>query len=292
MGLVYLDESNQHNNNKEKTMKKTLLTIMATIFFMNWHSIAFASSKVDVLQYSRAGGLDDRMVTYIADAMGDQFGEKIIVDNCAAAVQYLKKTKKPTITAMPFESMAKQADGSKNACAIDKKYFIQMYAASPWSVCHRTDNEAATIQALRNSDVRVGVWQNGFYGPRFVKFMEAINPNAKVIPYKKAKMYRAALVAGEIDFSISTVAKDGESCPIILNDRIVGDAEITASDLEPKAPYSVLGYSYFFAGANLKGFDVPAKVFSSDAWKNRRDQRYNVFMTDLSRNKQWKTLKK
>jgi len=272
-------------------MKKTLLSILATVLLTTSASISFAADKIDVLQYTRAGGLGDRMVTYIADALGDQFGEKIVVDNCAAAVQYLKKAKNPVITAMPFESMAKQNDGSKNACAINKKYFVEMYAASPWSVCHRSDNAAATIQALRNGDVRVGVWQNGFYGPRFVKFMEAINPNAKVIPYKKAKMYRAALVAGEIDFSISTVAKDGESCPVILNDTIVGDAQMTAAELEPNAPYNVLGYSYFFAGANLKGTDVPAIVFASDAWKNRRDNRYNVFMTDLSRNKQWKSLK-
>ena len=272
-------------------MKKTLLTIIATLFLALSPSISFAADKIDVIQYSRAGGLHDRMITYVADALGDQFGERIVVDNCAAAIQYLKKTRKPTVAAMAFESMAKQNDGSKNACAIDKKYFMEMYAASPWSVCHRSDNAAATIDALRKSDVRVGVWQNGFYGPRFIKFMEAINPNAKVIPYKKAKMYRAALVAGEITFSISTVAKDGESCPVVLNDTVVGDAEMTAADLEPKAPYSVLGYSYFFAGANIKGADVPAIVFSSDAWKNRRDQRYDVFMTDLSRNKQRKALK-
>jgi len=272
-------------------MKKTLLTILTTLFLVMSPSISFAADKIDVLQHTRAGGLGDRMVTYIADALGDQFGERIVVDNCAAAIQYMKKAKNPVITAMPFESMADQNDGSKNACAIDKKHFIEMYASSPWSVCHRSDNTAATIDALRTSKVRIGVWQNGFYGPRFIKFMEAINPNAKVIPYKKAKMYRAALVAGEIDFSISTVAKDGESCPVILNDKVIGDAEMTAAELEPKAPYNVLGYSYFFAGANIKGTDIPAIVFSSDAWKNRRDQRYDVFMTDLSRNKQWKAIK-
>jgi tripartite-type tricarboxylate transporter receptor subunit TctC len=272
-------------------MKKTLLTLVTTLFLAVSPSISFAADKIDVLQHSRAGGLGDRMVTYIADALGDQFGERIVVDNCAAAVQYLKKAKNPVITAMPFESMADQNDGSKNPCAIDKKHFIEMYAASPWSVCHRSDNTAATIDALRNQKVRVGVWQNGFYGPRFIKFMEAINPNAKVIPYKAAKMYRAALVAGEIDFSISTVAKDGESCPVILSDKVIDDAEITAMELEPKAPYSVLGYSYFFAGANLRNIDIAEIVFSSDTWKNRRDQRYDVFMTDLSRNKQWKTIK-
>tara|TARA_B100000780_G_C21124727_1_gene456011 strand:+ start:3016 stop:3837 length:822 start_codon:yes stop_codon:yes gene_type:complete len=271
-------------------MKKILLTIIGTLFLVTSASVSFAADKIDVLQHSRAGGLGDRMVTYIANALGDQFGEKIIVDNCAAAVQYLKKAKNPVITAMPFETMAKQNDGSKNACAIDKRMFIQMYAASPWSVCHRTDNAEATINALRNNKVRVGVWQNGFYGPRFIAFMKAINPNAKVIPYKKAKMYRAALVAGEIDFSISTVAKDGESCPVVLNDTLVGDAQITATELEPNAPYSVLGYSYFFAGKNIKRIDVPAIVFSSNAWNNRRDHRYDVFMTGDSKRKQWKAI--
>ena len=130
-------------------MKKTLLTIIATLFLAVSPSISFAADKIDVLQHTRAGGLGDRMVTYIADALGDQFGERIVVDNCAAAVQYLKKAKNPVITAMPFESMAKQNDGSKNACAISKKHFIEMYAASPWSVCHRSDNAAATIDALQ-----------------------------------------------------------------------------------------------------------------------------------------------
>jgi tripartite-type tricarboxylate transporter receptor subunit TctC len=273
-------------------MKKILLTILTTLFLVMSASVSFAADKIDVLQHSRAGGLGDRMVTYIADALGDKFGEKIVVDNCAAAIAYLKKAKNPVVTALPFESMAKQNDGSKNACAIPKKYFINMYAASPWSVCHRTDNASATIDALRNGEVRVGVWQNGFYGPRFIAFMKAINPNAKVIPYKKAKMYRAALVAGEIDFSISTVAKDGESCPVVLNDKIVGDAEMIAQDLEPKAPHSVLGYSYFFAGKNVKGIDIPAIVFASESWKNRRDHRYGQFMIDESRNKQWKVISK
>jgi len=65
---------------------------------------------------------------------------------------------------------------------------------------------------------------------------------------------------------------------------------MTAIELEPKAPYSVLGYSYFFAGANLKGINIAEIVFSSDAWENRRDQRYDQFMTDISRNNQWKSL--
>ena len=76
-------------------MKKTLLTIIATLFLAVSPSISFAADKIDVLQHTRAGGLGDRMVTYIADALGDQFGERIVVDNCAAAVQYLKKAKNP-----------------------------------------------------------------------------------------------------------------------------------------------------------------------------------------------------
>ena len=286
MDIVYLG----FNIKKRRKMKKKISIILATLFMILPVTSALSADKVDVIQYSRAGGLHDRMITYVADSLGDRFGERIVVDNCAAAIQYLKKTSRPTVAAMAFESMAKQNDGSKNACAIDKKHFVQMYAASPWSVCHRSDNPAATISALRNDDVKVGVWQNGFYGPRFVAFMKAINPKAKVIPYAKAKMYRAALVAGEIDFSISTVAKDGELCPVVLNDKLVGDAEVTAGDLEPKAPYSVLGYSYFFAGANLANIDIAKVVFTSDAWKNRRDQRYGPFMTNVSKNKQWKSL--
>ena len=69
-------------------MKKILLTIMTTLFLVTSASVSFAADKIDVLQHSRAGGLGDRMVTYIADALGDQFGEKIVVDNCAAAIAY------------------------------------------------------------------------------------------------------------------------------------------------------------------------------------------------------------
>ena len=38
----------------------------------------------------------------------------------------------------------------------------------------------------------------------------------KMIPYKKGSEYRAALAAGELDFTITTMGKDGEICPIVF----------------------------------------------------------------------------
>lgn len=257
-------------------MFKIITTV--AVMAIGFASSAIAGDKINTMQYTKSGGQADRMITYVEKALGDRFGERIVVDNCAAAKKILENSSTPVLTAWMSELQANQADGSAGACALDQSNFQGYLAAAPWSVCHRTDNTQATLDYLRTGNIRVGVWQSGFYGPQFEAFMNAINPNAKVIPYKKGSQYRAALAAGELDFSISTMAKDGETCPIVLAQEVTGDAVTTGEKFAPNAPYNVNAYSYFLAGtAGLKG-DFVGMTHASQAWADRRDNRYHPFL--------------
>lgn len=269
-------------------MFRTIFT--SAIAGLTMISTAYAGDKIDVIQYTKAGAQADRMITYVQESLGDNFGQRIVVDNCAAAKKIMSSTTNPTVVAWMTELNNPQADGTPNTCALDDDKFVGYLAASPWSICHRTDNAAATLDALRNDEIRVGVWRSSYYNAQFEAFLNAVNPNAKMIPYKKGSQYRAALAAGELDFSISTLGKDGETCPVVLSTTTEGSAQatITANELAPGAPYAVSGYNYTLWAANMDGVDIDLleTVYASDAWANRKDNRYFPFMEDATRAEQ------
>lgn len=272
-----------------KTILTTAVAVLITI------STAIAGEKIDVIQYTKAGAQADRMITYVQESLGDRFGERIIVENCAAAKKVLLSTKNPTVVAWMTELNAPQSDGSASPCLLDDSMFIGYLAASPWSICHRTDNASATFDALKTGDIRVGVWRSAYYNKKFKEFLTAMNPNAKMIPYKKGSEYRAALAAGEIDFSISTLGKDGETCPVVFNTTVEGSsgAIALAKDLAPNAPSSVMSYNYTLWAVNMDvvNNNLLQTIYGSDAWANRKDNRYFPFMTDATREQQLQSIK-
>ena len=270
-------------------MFKKVLLLLAGLSFT---SFAYAEEKIDIIQFGKTGAQGDRMITYIADSLGDQFGERIVVDNCASGKDVLMQTDRPTVIAWYNELQAPQADGSPNPCALSKNEFLGYLAGAPWSICHRTDNSQATIEYLKTGNIRVGTWQSGYYAPRFDSIITAINPNARIIPYKKGSEYRAALAAGEIDFSISTIAKDGETCSVILAPEITNEAQIRGIDLAPDNQHAILSYTYFLAGVNMDNIniDILDNLYSSEAWANRRDDRYFPVYQDKTLDEQWEIL--
>ena len=270
-------------------MFKTILTSAIAGFIMI--TTGYADVKVDVVQYSKPGGQADRMVTYVQDSLGDNIGERIIVDSCAAAKRVLTNTTNPTVVAWMTEMNAPLADGSPNPCKLDDEMFIGYLAASPWSICHRTDNADATIDALTSGKIRVGVWRSTHYNKKFNDFLVAMNPDAKMIPYKKGSQYRAALAAGELDFTISTMGKDGEICPIVFSSTTEGSTQATiiAGDIAPDAPNTEMTYNYTLWGTNMDDvdMDIISEVHSSESWKNRRDNRFFPYQSTSSRQAQF-----
>lgn len=270
-------------------MFKKVLLLVAGLSFT---SFAYAEEKIDIIQFSKTGAQADRMITYIADSLGDQFGERIVVENCASGKEVLMRTDRPTVVAWYNELQSPQSDGSPNPCALPKRSFLGYLAGSPWSICHRTDNKQATIEHLKTGNIRVGTWQSGYYAPRFESIVAAINPNAKVIPYKKGSEYRAALAAGEIDFTISTLAKDGETCSVVLASELTNESTIRGIDLAPDNQHAILSYSYILAGVNMDKVDIDIldTLYSSEAWANRRDHRYFPVYQDKTLDEQWDIL--
>ena len=124
-------------------MFKTILTSAIAGFIMI--TTGYADVKVDVVQYSKPGGQADRMVTYVQDGLGDNFGQRIVVDSCAAAKKVLMNTDNPTVVAWMTELNSPQSDGSPNPCKLDDNMFIGYLAASPWNRQCRRNNRCTNI---------------------------------------------------------------------------------------------------------------------------------------------------
>ena len=75
-------------------MKKIILTLLITLFTFS----AYAE-KINVMKYSRPGGLSDRMSQLIVEALGDRFGEMITVKNCVEAKKVFENSPDPVVTA-------------------------------------------------------------------------------------------------------------------------------------------------------------------------------------------------
>src|SRR6056300_1218925 len=93
---------------KGVVMKK-LVTLTVALVAM-FSSVAMAADKINVVKYSRAGGLTDRMNENIAASLGDRFGEFVQVKGCAAAKKVIESSDTPTVAAWQTEYLA--GDGS------------------------------------------------------------------------------------------------------------------------------------------------------------------------------------
>ena len=86
--------------------KKLILTLLIMMF-----SFSAYAEKINVMKYSRPGGLNDRMATVIADALGDRLGNIITVKNCVEAKKVFENSPDPVVTVWSTEYQY----GGKNA---------------------------------------------------------------------------------------------------------------------------------------------------------------------------------
>ena len=252
---------------------KKLLIVLSAILLMTTNVFA---GTIDVIKHSRPGGLNDRMNEVIANALGEQFGEFITVENCAQAEKVLKATKNDTVTAWPTER-----EYGDQPCNLDDSFFISTFSNSPYHITYFAGNdEAADLNFLKTGKaIIIGVWDSAFWSAPQTAFLQALNPNIKVVRYK-SKPFRTALPSGEIDYKV--VSFPGND-PVIA---VLGENNynaITGNELLPGHPFADMGYSFLLAG-NVK-FDV-AKIYESDAWANKKDTTHKPWMQDLSRTQQ------
>jgi len=227
---------------------KKLLLLVAFLFCTN-----AVAEKIDVIKHSKPGGLIDRMNEVIAQSLGDNFGEFIKVENCVQAIKVIAKSKAKVLTAWPTE---REAENSP--CNLDNKFILSTFSNSPYHITYFESNtQAADLNYLKSGEeVIVGVWDSNFWAPPQTKFLQAINPNIKVVRYK-SKPFRTALASGEIDYKI--VSFPG-------NDPVL--AIMNGETLLPEHEFSNMGYSMMFAG----NFDYNVRyVYESKAWEQRKD---------------------
>jgi len=235
------------------------------------------AEKINVLKYSRPGGLSDRMTTIIAEALGDRLGEVITVKNCVEAKKVFENSPDPVVSVWSTEY---QYGGKK--CTLADDLIQGTYVKSPYHLVYFTGNEEAADMdfLLKGKDVKVGVWDSAFWSAAQGKFFSDLNPNIKTIRYK-SKPFRTALASGEIDYKL--VSFPGENQVIAVLGENQYDAP-TGAELLPGHVFSDLGYSYLMAG-NID-FDY-SFIFDSSAWTERsRDVTYQPWMPGASRSEQ------
>lgn len=242
---------------------KKIVTIIMLIMVSLLPSV-MASDKIDVVKYSRAGGLTDRMNDLIAESLGDRFGTFINVKGCAAAKRVIENNENSTVAAWSVEYLAEG-----NSCLVDKEYFKGTMASAPYYVCHLSDNKkAASMDHFMKGEIKVALWDSAFWSVPQTDFIMSANPKAKVIRYK-SKQFKTALPSGEVDYKMSTIPKDGETCLIVLGET--GEGIPTGKSLGTKSKFSELGYAYAIVGTE----NVQDTVHNSDAWTNRKDTKYS-----------------
>lgn len=247
---------------------------------------AFAADKIDLVRFSRPGGLGSRFTDTLEGALGDNLGETITVKGCKAAVDYINKTDKPTL-AIGYVDM------QLGKCAVEQENFYGYLGASSVYLCLREDAKDGWQDRLQTKGIKIGYAKWPFFTTYVSEIAPAINPDAKLVPYKNSGAYRTALVAGEIDFTISSTAKDGEICPVVFAPSTEGtEATVLGSDIAPGSEAAKnFSYSMYVIGSNLPvNKDIVNAVFASDAWANRKDFRYTEFLTDRSLAEQFKHL--
>jgi len=267
-------------------MKK--LIFAAAVLSFGIVSQASAQDKIDTLNFARPGGLMNRIVDIVSETLGDRHGERIDLKGCAAAIEYLKTTDRPTI-ATGYPDM--QA-GDNNPCAVELETFHGYLGASPFYMCVREEDKEGAIDRLMNDKVLVGYADWSWIRKQSNRLVAELNSNAKAVPYKSAKQYRAALVAGEIDFMLSTQGKDGEFCPVIFAPTLQNDAVITGAELAPNGVVAKdFAYTTYLIGANLPNDgEIQALTLGSEGWANRTDTRYEDFMPGASLEEQYNHL--
>jgi hypothetical protein len=252
-------------------MKKTLLTIL--IVFLSFS--AYADGKINVLKHSRPGGLIDRMNEVLALSLGDDFGKFISFGNCAQAKKALANTAEQTLTIWPTER-----EYGDQPCNLDDSFFISTFSNSPYHITYFKDNtKASDINHLLTGEITVGVWDSAFWSAPQTAFLQALNPNIKVVRYK-SKPFRTALPSGEIDYKV--VSFPGED-PVIAVLGANDYKAITGNELLPGHPFADMGYSFLLVG-NLD-YDV-SLIFKSDAWNKRKDVTHKPWMRGLSKDQQ------
>jgi hypothetical protein len=261
----------------EKKMKKIIIAF-TMLFFA---TMAYAETKIDLVKHTRPGGLNDRMINVVAEALGDRFGKFIETSNCLQAKKVLENSKTPVATVW-----SSQTEHGSQPCNLDDSMLLSTFTNSPYHITYFAENKEASLEHLKTGkDVKVGLWDSNFWSAPQRQFLIDLNPNIKTIRYK-SKPLRTALASGEIDYKVlSFPGKDPVLAALGENDYGV----ITGQDLLPGHPFADLGYQYLLVGVGID-IDLASTVFESEAWANRRDTTHKPYLQDLSREKQLSTV--
>ena len=250
-----------------------------------------AFAQTDTILYHKPGGLNDRLLTIIEASLGDDFGQRITMENCAATKEYLSTASNPTLTLWSPELQFQTEDGSPNPCAASDDMFVGTFAAAPFMICHRADDsQASSLDHLKSGNIRLGAYFSKYNMVPLSAVMSSLNPNSTVAPYKSQKTYRPALQSGELDYIITTSMKDGEKCVATLGENPHDGLPTVNSMIDH--PFNVFTYTYTIIGTNIADPDsIIPNVHASDAWANRQDQKYVPFLSGSSRADQldWQT---
>jgi len=258
---------------------------IALVFLGLMSQPVYASEKIDTILHNRVGGLASRALDIVEQQLGDRHGKRIIVDNCAASMEYIRNSGKP-ILGIGYADM--QFDKENNPCAQKFEEFYGFLGATPIFLCVKEDNAENAIERFTNGSVRIGHSDYPLETLKINKFVEQVNPQATVVPYENSKSFRVALAANEIDFIITPTPLGNEYCPIVLSEKLEGNATIRGIDILPNLQYSIFLHTLYLFGSNLPhNNDIVNEIMNSEAWKNSTVKNYTKFMENETLEKQY-----
>ena len=274
-------------------IKKAILVFLAT-FFLNATANAGNLEDIEYVYYTKPGSSLWQSTEMFQAITGGEGKVNFAKGNIAGALEYLNKTKKPTIIAIDPAAIAavRSTDNPVWNFDVNRKNFVSIVFESYSKIC------ASEKSGLGWDDFKKGGHKLGaYYGKSYMSVASGIandiSKNTKVVPFKKLSEAIGPLHAGELDFVFSSIHnKDGVVCLATANPD-GGEGLVTLGD-EWNNPLSTMSYRPIMIGVNINIKQVRKAVAEQGtSWFEpfaKKGRVMNLAGTDMSPRKQIKNV--
>jgi hypothetical protein len=208
-------------------MLKKLLT--SSVILVITASCAVAQS-VNVVTIGSPGGMINTIIDKEVVPNIKNYKQTIFTEGCKAAADYLNSTKEPTIAFWDVEDQIPGPNGEATPCNIPHDMIVDVIWAWDYKLCTRGEDAAIhTLDAFKTDNITVGARKHPVWFVEIEQLIKDINPNAKVIPYKSSRDYRAALASKEVDYLFVTSPKPDMQCYVTTNATGYGTLQPTTT---------------------------------------------------------------
>jgi len=220
----------------------------------------------------------------------DGFADTITrVDSCAAAARIIQNTDEPIIA--PWDILSLYEEENHPCDILDENTFKTIVGQAHFNFCRMPDGSDG-IAHIIDEGARIGTFRgNETYVP-LETILAGLGGKSHPVAYSSVGDYKAALVAGEVDFIFATVPDEGMECVMTTHPSPENTDIALLSDF-----YTGIFHDYAFSFA-LIGNNVEAEVIreallavtETDDWKQGLGSRYDTSVVLNPSEEQYTTL--